>query len=86
MAIVKSKQKSQSYGPVTDMDVQHYNATPYSYERDVLKYTWHYQNSYDNNKGEAACRLDVTYKGNETMFVFEYVLPNGEMSRFSGSL
>ena len=70
MAIVKSKQKSQSYGPVTDMDVQHYNATPYSYERDVLKYTWHYQNSYDNNKGEAACRLDVTYKGNETMFVF----------------
>ena len=86
MAIVKSKQKSQSYGPVTDMDVQHYNATPYSYERDVLKYIWHYQNSYDNNKGEAACRLDVTYKGNETMFVFEYVLPNGEMSRFSGSL
>lgn len=86
MSIVMPKQKSQSYGPVTDMDVQHYKATPYSYERDVLKYTWHYQNSYDNNKGEAVCRLDVTYKGNEALFVFEYVLPNGEMARFSGSM
>ncbi len=86
MSIVMSKKKSQSYGSVTDMDVQHYNPTPYSYERDVLKYTWNYQNSYDNNKGEAACRLDVTYKGDEVLFVFEYVLPNGEMSRFSGSM
>lgn len=86
MSIVMPKQKSQSYGPVTDMDAQHYNATSYSYERDVLKYTWNYQNSYDNNKGEAVCRLDVTYKGNEALFVFEFVLPNGEMSRFSGSM
>lgn len=86
MSIVMSRQKSQSYGAVTDMDVQHYNATPYSYERDVLKYTWHYQNSYDNNKGAATCRLDVTYKDNVVMFVFEYVLSNGEMSRFSGTM
>lgn len=86
MAIVMSKKNSRSYGSISDMDVQHYEATPYSYERDVLKYTWNYQNSYDNNKGEALCRLDVTYKGNEVLFVFEYVLPNGEMSRFSGSM
>ena len=86
MSIVMAKKNSQSYGTVSDLDVQHYNATSYSYERDVLKYTWNYQNSYDNNKGEATCRLDVTYKGNEVLFVFEYVLPNGEMSRFSGSM
>lgn len=86
MSIVLPKQKSQSYGKVTDMDVQHYNATPYSYERDVLKYTWHFQNSYDDNKGEATCRLDVTYKGDEVLFVFEYALSNGEMSRFLGTM
>lgn len=86
MSIVMAKQKSQSYGTVTDMDVQHYNATPYSYERDVLKYTWNFQNSYDDKKGEAICRLDVTYKGNEVLFIFEYVLSNGETSRFSGSM
>ena len=86
MSIVMAKKNSQSYGTVTDLDIQHYNATSYSYERDVLKYTWNYQNSYDNNKGEAACRLDITYKGNEVLFVFEYVLSNGEMARFSGSM
>lgn len=86
MAIVMSKKNSQSYGTVTDMDVQHYDETPYSYERDVLKFTWNYQNSYDNNKGEAMCRLDVTYKGNEVLFVYEHVLPNGDISRYTGSM
>lgn len=86
MSIVMPKKKSQSYGTVTDMDVQHYDATPYSYERDVLKYSWNFQNSYDDIKGAATCRLDVTYKENEVMFVFEFVLSNGELSRFSGSM
>ncbi len=86
MAIVMSNRNSQSFGTVTDLDTKHYNATPYSYERDVLKYTWNFQNSYDNDRGEAICRLDITYKGNEALFVFEYVLSNGDTARFSGAI
>lgn len=86
MSIVMAKQKSQSYGTITDIDAQHYNSTPYSYERDVLKYTWNYQNSYDDKKGAATCRLDVTYKGKEVLFVLEFVLSNGELSKFTGSM
>lgn len=86
MSIVMAKQKSQSYGTITDIDAQHYNSTPYSYERDVLKYTWNYQNSYDDKKGAATCRLDVTCKGKEVLFVLEFVLSNGELSKFTGSM
>ena len=86
MAIVMTKKNSQSYGIVTDMEVQHFEATSYSYERDVIKFIWNYKNSYDNNKGEANCRFDVTYKGNEVLFELEYVLSNGDMSRFTGSI
>ncbi len=86
MSVVMDKQKSQSYGTITDLNVQHYNATPYSYERDVLKYTWNYQNSYDNKKGIATCRFDITYKGNEVLYVFEFVLSNGKTSKFIGSM
>lgn len=86
MSIVMPKAKSQSYGHITDLDIQTYPETPYSYERSVLKYTWHYQNSYDNKKGAATCRLDVTVKENEILFVLEYVLSDGSMARFSGTM
>lgn len=86
MSIVVPKQKSRSYGTVTNIDVQHFDATAYSYERDIIKYIWNFNNSYDDVKDAATCRLDVTYKENEVLFVFEYVLSNGEQSRFSGTM
>ena len=86
MAIVMPKKDSRSFGVVSDLKSQHYDATSYSYEKEILKYNWHFQNSYDSNKGTAECRLDVTYKGDEVSFVFEYILSSGQTARFSGTM
>lgn len=86
MAIVMGKKDSQSYGVVTNAEGHRYEETPTSYAKDVVKFLWHYENSYDDKKGVATCRLEIRYTEKGPLFDFEYVLSNGETAKYSGMM
>ncbi len=84
MANVFPKSKSQSYGVITDWKEYNYKETANEYATDVFKFNWHFENSYDDKKGVAACRLIKIYKPSGVIYEYEYVLSNGSTAQFSG--
>jgi hypothetical protein len=84
MANVFPKSDSQSYGIITDWQEYNYKETSTEYASDVFKFNWHFENSYDDKKGVAACRLIKIYKPSGVVYEYEYVLSNGSMAQFSG--
>ena len=84
MANVFPKSDSQSYGIITDWKESNYKETSTDYAYDVFKFNWHFENSYDDKKGVAACRLIKIYKPSGVVYEYEYVLSNGSTAQFSG--
>ena len=84
MANVFPKSKSQSYGVITDWKEYNYKETSNEYATDVFKFNWHFENSYDDKKGVATCRLIKIYKPSGVIYEYEYVLSNGSTAQFSG--
>jgi len=84
MANVFPKSDSQSYGVITDWKEYNYKETSTEYATDVFKFNWHFENSYDDKKGVAACRLIKIYKPSGVVYEYEYVLSNGSTAQFSG--
>lgn len=84
MANVFPKSDSQSYGIITDWKEANYKETSTEYASDVFKFNWHFENSYDDKKGVAACRLIKIYKPSGVVYEYEYVLSNGSTAQFSG--
>ena len=58
--------------------------TSNEYATDVFKFNWHFENSYDDKKGVATCRLIKIYKPSGVIYEYEYVLSNGSTAQFSG--
>ena len=84
MANVWPKSDTQSYGVITDWKEYSYKETSAEYATDVFKFNWHFENSYDDKRGIAACRLIKIYKPSGVIYEYEYVLSNGSTARFSG--
>ena len=84
LANVWPKSDTQSYGIITDWKEYNYKETSTEYATDVFKFNWHFENSYDDKKGVAACRLIKIYKPSGVIYEYEYVLSNGSTARFSG--
>lgn len=84
MANVWPKSDTQSYGAITDWKEYNYKETANEYASDVFKFNWHFENSYDDKKGVAVCRLIKIYKPSGVVYEYEYVLSNGSTAQFSG--
>lgn len=84
MANVWPKADSQSCGIITDWQEYNYKETVDKYAMDVFKFNWHFENSYDDKKGVAACKLIKIYKPSGVVYEYEYVLSNGTTAQFSG--
>lgn len=81
------KSNSQSYGGVYAVKKRKIAETETTYEADELKFTWHFFNTYDSTRGEAAVTFKTIKIGNTVKFVAEIlVLDTNEVLLFKGYL
>lgn len=81
------KSDSQSYGGVFALKKRTKEETSTSYGYDELKFTWHFFNTYDSDRGEAAVTFTTIKIGNTMKFIAEIlVLDTNEVLRFKGYL
>lgn len=78
---------SQSYGGVYALKKRKIAETETTYEADELKFTWHFFNTYDSTRGDAAVTFTTIKIGNTVKFVAEIlVLDTNEVLLFKGYL
>lgn len=78
---------SQSYGGVYALKKMKIAETETAYEADELKFTWHFFNTYDSARGDAAVTFTTIKIGNTVKFVAEIlVLDTNEVLLLKGYL
>jgi hypothetical protein len=65
---------SQSYGKVYALKKSDFPETESEHRYSVLKFTWDFENSYDDVSGQAAVTLTTIYIGNTIKFTAEILV------------
>lgn len=86
MANYMEKQESQSWGKIYDLTSNKTEETSTSYEMDVFKFSWNYQNSYDSETGTCKCTLTKIYKPQGVVSVLKMVTEKLDVIEYTGYL
>lgn len=84
MANVWPKSKSQSYGPVYSIKSETLEETSESYEADIFRFNWRYQNTYNTKKGTAKVEVTKIYKPQGIFFTIKLVPENLDLLIYKG--
>lgn len=83
-ANVMSKKDSQSFGRVSSMEHKNIPETMNSYEADVFRFRWSYNNTYDNKKGSCLVEMTVIYKEQANSFEVTMIQENMDVNIYKG--
>lgn len=84
MANVWSKDKSQSYGPISILSSESYEETIDNYKHDIINFNWGYINSYNSDNGIASVKFTKTYRPDVITFQIRIIPQNLDVIIYTG--
>lgn len=75
---------TQSYGRIYNVVREHFAATADAYEKDIYKFKWSYENTYDDEKGTAVILMTLKHKLQGIYFELIMTVDNLDVNRYKG--
>lgn len=84
MANVWERHNSQSWGPIFNVDYEHYPETSSKYESDEFIFDWAFSNSYDSKRGICGVTLTKIYKPEGIISILTLREDSGKVTVYTG--
>ena len=84
MANVWEKTDSQSWGPIFNVEYEHYPETSSVYESDEFVFDWAFSNSYDTKRGICEVSFSKIYKPEGIVSVLTLREDSGDVTVYTG--
>ena len=84
MANVWERTDSQSWGPIFNVEYEHYPETSSVYESDEFVFDWAFSNSYDTKRGTCEVSFSKIYKPEGIVSVLTLREDSGDVTVYTG--
>lgn len=84
MANVWERTDSQSWGPIFNVEYEHYPETSSVYESDEFVFDWAFSNSYDTKRGICEVSLSKIYKPEGVIPILTLREDSGDVTVYTG--
>ncbi len=84
MANVWERTDSQSWGPIFNVEYEHYPETSSVYESDEFVFDWAFSNSYDTKRGICEVSLSKIYKPEGVISILTLREDSGDVTVYTG--
>ena len=84
MANVWERSDSQSWGPIFNVEYEHYPETSSVYESDEFIFDWAFSNTYDSKRGICEVSLSKIYKPEGVVSILTLREDSGDVTVYTG--
>lgn len=84
MANVWERSDSQSWGPIFNVEYEHYPETSSVYESDEFIFDWAFSNTYDSKRGICEVSLSKIYKPEGVISILTLREDSGDVTVYTG--